>query len=68
MNLVHRKSLLKQTIKIFNKIPQQKPLFLSIFINSFCPSDAKFASCSDDGTVRVFDFLRCQEERVLRGK
>ncbi|CAO1406011.1 unnamed protein product [Diamesa serratosioi] len=34
---------------------------------SFCPSDAKFASCSDDGTVRVFDFLRCQEERVLRG-
>uniref|UniRef100_A0A182P2K0 WD repeat-containing protein 48 homolog n=1 Tax=Anopheles epiroticus TaxID=199890 RepID=A0A182P2K0_9DIPT len=34
---------------------------------SFSPSDAKFASCSDDGTVRVWDFLRCQEERVLRG-
>ncbi|XP_065093178.1 pre-mRNA 3' end processing protein WDR33 [Ochlerotatus camptorhynchus] len=34
---------------------------------SFSPSDSKFASCSDDGTVRVWDFLRCQEERVLRG-
>ncbi|XP_058455532.1 pre-mRNA 3' end processing protein WDR33 [Malaya genurostris] len=34
---------------------------------SFSPSDTKFASCSDDGTVRVWDFLRCQEERVLRG-
>uniref|UniRef100_A0A1Q3F3G3 Putative wd40 domain protein n=1 Tax=Culex tarsalis TaxID=7177 RepID=A0A1Q3F3G3_CULTA len=34
---------------------------------SFSPSDSKFASCSDDGTVRVWDFYRCQEERVLRG-
>ncbi|XP_058823124.1 pre-mRNA 3' end processing protein WDR33 [Topomyia yanbarensis] len=34
---------------------------------SFSPTDTKFASCSDDGTVRVWDFLRCQEERVLRG-
>ncbi|XP_055605430.1 pre-mRNA 3' end processing protein WDR33-like [Uranotaenia lowii] len=33
---------------------------------SFSPSDTKFASCSDDGTVRVWDFFRCQEERVLR--
>uniref|UniRef100_A0A182YGC8 WD_REPEATS_REGION domain-containing protein n=1 Tax=Anopheles stephensi TaxID=30069 RepID=A0A182YGC8_ANOST len=36
-------------------------------IRGISPSDAKFASCSDDGTVRVWDFLRCQEERVLRG-
>ena len=34
---------------------------------SFSPTDAKFASCSDDGTVRVWDFFSCQEERVLRG-
>ncbi|XP_038121737.1 pre-mRNA 3' end processing protein WDR33 [Culex quinquefasciatus] len=34
---------------------------------SFSPTDSKFASCSDDGTVRVWDFYRCQEERVLRG-
>ncbi|XP_053693919.1 uncharacterized protein LOC128741846 [Sabethes cyaneus] len=34
---------------------------------SFSPTDTKFASCSDDGTVRVWDFFRCQEERVLRG-
>ena len=24
-------------------------------------------SCSDDGTVRVWDFFSCREERVLRG-
>lgn len=34
---------------------------------SFSPTDAKFASCSDDGTVRVWDFFTCVEERVLRG-
>lgn len=34
---------------------------------SFAPTDAKFASCSDDGTVRVWDFFTCAEERVLRG-
>ena len=34
---------------------------------SFSPTDAKFASCSDDGTVRVWDFFSCTEERVLRG-
>ena len=34
---------------------------------SFSPSDAKFATCSDDGTVRVYDFFTCAEERVLRG-
>jgi polyadenylation factor subunit 2 len=34
---------------------------------SFCPTDSKLASCSDDGTVRVFDFQTCHEERILRG-
>ncbi|XP_070560840.1 pre-mRNA 3' end processing protein WDR33-like [Ptychodera flava] len=34
---------------------------------SFCPTDNKFATCSDDGTVRIWDFLRCHEERILRG-
>ncbi|XP_055902585.1 pre-mRNA 3' end processing protein WDR33 [Eupeodes corollae] len=34
---------------------------------SFSPTDSKFVSCSDDGTLRVWDFYRCQEERVLRG-
>lgn len=35
---------------------------------SFCPTDNKFTSCSDDGTVRVFDFATCKEERVLKGR
>ncbi|CAH8827700.1 unnamed protein product [Trichobilharzia szidati] len=34
---------------------------------SFCPFDNKFVTCSDDSTVRVWDFHRCAEERVLRG-
>ena len=34
---------------------------------SFSPTDSKFASCSDDGTVRIWDFYSCIEERVLRG-
>ncbi|KAK9510143.1 hypothetical protein O3M35_004987 [Rhynocoris fuscipes] len=34
---------------------------------SFSPTDSKFASCSDDGTVKIWDFYRCQEERTLRG-
>lgn len=42
-------------------------LYYRNFDNSFSPSDNKFATCSDDGTLRVWDFLRCQEERVLRG-
>ena len=40
-------------------------IIFSSFFDS--PTDAKFASCSDDGTVRVWDFFSCTEERVLRG-
>jgi polyadenylation factor subunit 2 len=35
---------------------------------SFSPSDTKFVTCSDDGTLRIWDFFRYQEERILRGK
>lgn len=35
--------------------------------NSFCRTDLKFCSCSDDTTVKVWDFARCQEERSLTG-
>lgn len=38
-----------------------------IVCDSFCPTDSKYVSCSDDGTVRIWDFLRCHEERILRG-
>lgn len=40
----------------------------NIVFTSFSPSDTKFVTCSDDGTLRIWDFLRYQEERVLRGK
>lgn len=36
-------------------------------LSSFSPTDSKFATCSDDGTVRIWDFQRCHEERILRG-
>ena len=31
------------------------------------PTDVKFASCSDDGTVRIWDFYTRTEEKILRG-
>lgn len=43
-------------------------VFLLFFLCSFSPSDAKFVTCSDDGTLRIWDFYRYQEERILRGK
>lgn len=42
-------------------------LFPLFFWYSFCPSDSKFATCSDDGTVRIWDFMKCHEEKILRG-
>uniref|UniRef100_A0A3Q2QVK4 WD repeat domain 33 n=1 Tax=Fundulus heteroclitus TaxID=8078 RepID=A0A3Q2QVK4_FUNHE len=48
--------------------PEKAPrLTLLLFLCSFSPTDNKFATCSDDGTVRIWDFLRCHEERILRG-
>jgi len=35
--------------------------------NSFSRTDLKFCSCSDDRTVKVWDFARCQEEKSLTG-
>jgi WD40 repeat protein len=34
---------------------------------SFAPTDEKFASCSDDGLVRVFDFWRRTPDVELKG-
>lgn len=39
-----------------------------LLLSSFSPSDSKFVTCSDDGTLRIWDFFRYQEERILRGK
>lgn len=41
--------------------------FKFLFLNSFCRTDLKFCSCSDDTTVKVWDFARCQEESSLSG-
>ncbi|CAF4693904.1 unnamed protein product, partial [Rotaria sp. Silwood1] len=34
---------------------------------TFSPNDSKFASCSDDSFIRIFDFMTGTEERELRG-
>lgn len=33
----------------------------------FSPEDGKFASCSDDGHIKIWDFGRAEEERTLQG-
>ena len=35
--------------------------------SSFSPTDAKLATGSDDGSVKVWDFYRSSEELALRG-
>lgn len=34
---------------------------------SFCPTDSKFVTCSDDATVKVWDFERASLDRMLPG-
>ena len=34
---------------------------------SFSPNDAKFASCSDDSTIKIWNFLDASEDRILTG-
>jgi polyadenylation factor subunit 2 len=34
---------------------------------SFSPTDSKFVSCSDDVTLKIWDFGKCKEENVLTG-
>lgn len=34
---------------------------------TFAPGDGKFASCSDDGTMKIWDFGAMLEERTLTG-
>ena len=41
--------------------------FLMICCSSFSPTDSKLATSSVDGTVRIFDFISCSEEFILRG-
>ena len=45
------------------------PLAHKESIRSICfsPSDAKFASCADDGLIKVWDFAEAAEERQLQG-
>jgi len=34
---------------------------------SFCRTDHKFATCSDDCTIKIWDFALCKEENALTG-
>lgn len=33
----------------------------------FSPNDSKFASCSDDGAIKIWDFGEAFEERAITG-
>ena len=39
----------------------------NFFACRFSPTDAKFASCSDDGTIKIWSFAEAEEERTLTG-
>ena len=54
------------TVVFENKFVDRFLLFCAL-VFSFSPTDNKFASCSDDGLVKIWDFYRCSEEKVLRG-
>lgn len=47
-----------------NKIAAHKEPVRDI---SFSPTDAKFATCSDDGSIKIWDFSESIEERCLTG-
>jgi polyadenylation factor subunit 2 len=34
---------------------------------AFSPTDSKFASCSDDVTIKIWDFAQTREESELKG-
>jgi polyadenylation factor subunit 2 len=34
---------------------------------AIAPSDVKFATCSDDQSVKVWDLAKCEAERTLTG-
>jgi WD40 repeat protein len=34
---------------------------------SFCRTDLKYATCSDDCTIKIWDFAMCQDEATLTG-
>ena len=34
---------------------------------SFSPTDLKFASCCDDATIKIWDFIESREERSMTG-
>lgn len=42
-------------------------LYLTLDVR-FAPSDMKFATCSDDVSIKVWDFTRCSEETTFAGK
>ncbi len=44
----------------------QNSLMVCVFF-SFSPSDMKFVTCSDDVTIKIWDFAKCTEESVLTG-
>lgn len=61
------KSMKLRVILTWKSIDSYECFGVREFCDSFSSTDLKFCSCSDDTTVKVWDFARCQEERSLAG-
>ena len=64
--LAERKRCSTKAISVLVTPPLSLSLFSCLGL-SFSPTDTKLATCSDDGTVRIWDFIRSAEEFILRG-
>jgi polyadenylation factor subunit 2 len=56
--------ILKANLLALSRIPAHQEACRAVAI---APSDLKFATCSDDQSVKVWDLAKCELERTLIG-
>lgn len=67
MNFVKSFSAHKEAVRGLRYVPVERCYHCIHSTISFCPTDIKFASCSDDVTLKIWDFATQAQESVLTG-